>query len=151
MQRTIQRASQRAFCIRFIPSTYCKPISRPVLNATLHTTRKMNAAEAPKAAETDIQGAEAASEMGVTPTSLGKTLQEKLGATHTAIEDMSGMHCVGDGAMSRHDHRSGHAARPGRLTDSPQAAADRRSRRSSCRHSSRRRARWRGIGWSTRR
>lgn len=42
------------------------------------------------AAETDTQAAKAASNSGVTVSSLEVTLKEKLGAEHVDIEDMSG-------------------------------------------------------------
>ncbi|MCJ1287688.1 hypothetical protein MMC26_007040 [Xylographa opegraphella] len=41
-------------------------------------------------AETDAQAAELANTSGITPTSLQKTLTEKLDAEHVTIEDISG-------------------------------------------------------------
>ena len=46
----------------------------------------------PGAAETDTQASSIASTSGITPSSLQKTLTEKLQASHVDIEDMSGTH-----------------------------------------------------------
>ncbi|KAI4241631.1 MAG: hypothetical protein L6R40_004464 [Gallowayella cf. fulva] len=52
--------------------------------------RTRNLAMSTGAAETDTQAAKAASNSGVTVSSLEVTLKEKLGAEHVDIEDMSG-------------------------------------------------------------
>lgn len=50
----------------------------------------MSAHDAPKAAETDAQAADAANTSGVTSETLQKRLEEQLGAQHVEIQDMSG-------------------------------------------------------------
>lgn len=54
------------------------------------STSQSLAADAPKAAETDAQAEAVANTTGVTAGSLHKTLEQKLGAQHVDIEDMSG-------------------------------------------------------------
>ncbi|MDI1485119.1 MAG: hypothetical protein OHK93_000254 [Ramalina farinacea] len=54
------------------------------------STSPFLASDAPKAAETDAQAETVANTTGVTAGSLQKTLEQKLGAQHVDIEDMSG-------------------------------------------------------------
>ena len=67
-----------------------KQIFRPATSRPRMSTSQSLAADAPKAAETDEQAETVANTTGVTVGSLQKTLEQKLGAQHVDIEDMSG-------------------------------------------------------------
>lgn len=68
---------------RLLTTARPRPLLRPLpLRANMSTG----------AAETDTQASTIASSSGITPSSLQKTLTEKLSASHVDIEDMSGNH-----------------------------------------------------------